>query len=144
MRPRRAATSVAVAALGLSACATAAQEEHPSISPMSIAKVRNSDGAEVARIRLTADAERRLGIETVKVTTRGQLLQIPLAAVFLDTKGTRWVYTRPEPRSYVRQAIGVAAEEGLTTFASKGPKAGTEIVTVGVPELWGAETGMDD
>jgi hypothetical protein len=130
-------------ALLLGACSGEVSDEHVIDEPMSLFEVQNGDGIDVDAVRLTSDAERRLGIETVEITVDGGRLVIPLAAVLVDTTGTRWVYTRREPLVYVRRSIEVADEVGLTVLATAGPEPGTEIAVVGVPELWGAETGMD-
>ena len=40
---------------------------------------------------------------------------------------------------FVREAIGVERIDGDTAYLSEGPAAGTEVVTVGAAELFGAE-----
>lgn len=141
MRRRTVAVGLG-AALLLGACGDEVSDEHVIDEPVSLFEVVNGDGIDLDAVRLTSDAERRLGIETVQVAVDGGRLSIPLAAVIVDTSGTRWVYTRPEPLVYVRRSIEVAEEDGLVVYATAGPEPGTEIAVVGVPELWGAETGM--
>jgi hypothetical protein len=132
-----------VAALLLGSCAGEVSDDHVIDEPMTLFEVVNADGIDLDAVRLTPDAERRLGIETVRVAVDDGRLMVPLAAVVVDTEGTRWVYTSPEPQVYLRQAIEVVDEDGLTVYATAGPEPGTAIAVVGVPELWGAETGMD-
>jgi hypothetical protein len=42
----------------------------------------------------------------------------------------------------VRSAIDVASIEGDRALLTSGPPVGTTVVTVGVAELYGAETGV--
>jgi hypothetical protein len=59
--------------------------------------------------------------------------------VLVDPDGVFWVYTNPEPLVFLRQEITIAREERDRTFLSAGPPPGSDVVTVGVPELYGAE-----
>ena len=68
---------------------------------------------------------------------------VPYAAVIYDVNGGTWVYTKePNALSFVRQSITVDYIEGDLAFLTDGPPAGTEVVTVGGAELYGAETGV--
>ena len=50
------------------------------------------------------------------------------------------MYTNPEPLVFVRAPIDIVRETSTEAILADGPPAGTEIVTVGVPELYGTET----
>jgi hypothetical protein len=52
------------------------------------------------------------------------------------------VYTSTDDLSFVREHIEVEGIEGNRAVLSEGPAAGTEVVTVGVAELFGAEHGI--
>ena len=68
---------------------------------------------------------------------------VPYAAVIYDVNGGTWVYTKePNALSFVRQSITVDYIEGDEAFLTEGPPVGTEVVTVGGAELYGAETGV--
>jgi hypothetical protein len=67
---------------------------------------------------------------------------IPYAALFYDLHGETWAYTSPEPLQYLRQPISVDYIDGELAVLLEGPPVGTQVVTVGVAELWGAETGI--
>jgi hypothetical protein len=67
---------------------------------------------------------------------------IPYAAVLYDTHGETWAYTRLEPLTFVRHLIVVDYIEGDLAVLSEGPPAGTEVVTAGAGELFGAESGI--
>jgi len=67
---------------------------------------------------------------------------IPHAALLYDAHGDTWVYTNPAPLVFVRQHISLNYIEGDLVVLFAGPPAGTAVVTVGVAELYGAETGV--
>jgi hypothetical protein len=67
---------------------------------------------------------------------------IPYAAVLYDLQGETWVYTRPEPLVYVRAPVIVDYIDGDVAVLSEGPPAGTQVVTAGASELFGAESGI--
>jgi hypothetical protein len=64
---------------------------------------------------------------------------VPRTAVFVDSDGVWWVYTQQQPRTFVRHEIVIASERRRVAFLSDGPEVGTEVVTVGVAELYGLE-----
>ena len=101
-----------------------------------------------SRVILTAEAAKRLGIETTLVSNAqvgGTARKtIPYAAVFYDLNGATWVYTNPEPLTYVRASITVDSITGDVAVLSKGPPVGTAVVTVGATELYGTETGVSE
>jgi hypothetical protein len=67
---------------------------------------------------------------------------IPYSAVIYDLTGDTWVYTSPEPLTYVREPISVDYIEGDVAVLADGPPVGTLIATVGVAELYGVDTGV--
>lgn len=135
-----AATTAAVllAMAGLTGCSSEA-EAAGGESPIAIDEIAGSD---VWRITLTESAAERLDIQTSKVETAADGLVVPSAAVIIDPDGIYWVYTNPEPLVYVRQEIRPVHEADLQAFFVEGPQAGESVVTIGVPELYGAEFGI--
>jgi hypothetical protein len=122
----------------LPACGGAVSDEYEiEEQPYTLEEI---EGQDVLRVILEESAVERLGIETTPVTKRGSTLAVPYDAVFIDAHGDFWVYTNPEPQQYVRAPIEVARESSDRAFLAEGPPAGTEVVTVGVPELYGTET----
>jgi len=109
------------------------------------ATVEPIEGTDVARITLTAEAARRLDIQTAKVSEtpgkqRGKpRTLIPYAAVLYDTNGDTWTYTNPEPLVFVRSLIVIDRIDGQEAILFSGPPPGTDVVIVGAPELLGAE-----
>jgi hypothetical protein len=67
---------------------------------------------------------------------------IPYAAVVYDVKGGSWVYTQAAPLNFVRHQVSVDYIDDDEVVLSKGPPAGTAVVTVGVAELFGSEFGV--
>src|SRR5258707_8840774 len=104
-------------------------------------------GSRVQQIQLTGPAVHRLGVQTqpVKVATAAAFSQpgprkmIPYSAVVYDTDGSTWTYVNTAARNFVRERIAVADIEGRTAVLTAGPAVGAMVVTVGAPELLGAE-----
>jgi ABC-type uncharacterized transport system auxiliary subunit len=134
----RARTIVAatVAAVMLAACGGAVSDEHERTEPYTLKPVNDH----VSSVTLTEVAAERIDIQTAEVTSEGDSLVVPSDAVFIDAHGGFWVYTNPNPLEFVREQITVVREEGGLAILSDGPPVGTVVVTVGVPELYGAET----
>lgn len=93
----------------------------------------------IASVTLTEKAAERTGIETAAVEDGSA---VPYSAIWYDAKGGAFVYVVTAPLSYVRAPITVDRVEGDQAILSAGPEAGTEIVTQGAAELYGAETGL--
>jgi hypothetical protein len=131
------------AALGLAGCDRIADTADAGGEAQPPVVVEQVEGSDVARVTLSDRAIERLGITTVAVASAaaGQLV-VPYAAVVYDPDGAAWVYTNPEPRTYVRAPVTIAAVDGERVTLSAGPAAGTPVVTVGAPELVGAEAGI--
>jgi cobalt-zinc-cadmium efflux system membrane fusion protein len=66
---------------------------------------------------------------------------IPFSAIVYDIHGGTWVYTNPSPNTYVRQRVELQTVIDGKAVMTRGPKAGTKIVTVGAAELFGTEFG---
>jgi RND family efflux transporter MFP subunit len=66
---------------------------------------------------------------------------IPFSAIVYDIQGSTWVYTNPSPNTYVRQRVELQTVIDNKAVMTRGPKAGTKIVTVGAAELFGTEFG---
>lgn len=120
------------------ACRTVS-DEHLIDEPATLEPV---DSTDAARITLVASAEERLGIETTEVTGTDGQANVPSSALLIDPAGRFWVYTNPSEHVFVRAPLRDIRQEGLTTYFSVGPEPGTAVVTVGVPELYGFESGI--
>jgi hypothetical protein len=130
------------AALFIAACgsASAPAEEAP-------ATLKPVAGSSVQQVQLSAAATHRLGIETRAVRSAagadsgrpGAHKVIPYSAVVYDTDGSTWTYVESAARTFVRGRITVAGIDGPTAVLVTGPALGAQVVTVGAPELLGAE-----
>ncbi len=107
------------------------------------ARVEHLGGTGLGRLTLTAEAAKRLGIQTTPVSDMqvGETQQkvVPYSAVFYDLHGATWVYTNPAPLTFVRGSINIDSIDGDRAILSAGPPSGTAVVTVGAPELYGTE-----
>jgi hypothetical protein len=104
------------------------------------------EGSDLKRLVLTEKAAERIDLQTAKVQEESvngiNRIVVPYAAVIYDLHGETWLYTNPEPLTYVREAIIIDSIDGDKAILVEGPSNGTEVVTVGVAELFGAETGV--
>lgn len=66
---------------------------------------------------------------------------VPFSAIVYDIHGGTWVYTNPSPNNYVRQRVELQTVLEKQAVLTRGPKAGTKVVTVGAAELFGTEFG---
>jgi hypothetical protein len=131
------AATAAAAALLLTSCAGAVSDEY--VIENDPGSVEHVEGSDLGRVTLTGAAARRLGIQTAEVTrSRGRLV-VPAEAVLVDPDGNWWVYTSPRPRQYIRHAVDIVRETDGRAVLSEGPAVGTEVVTVGVAEVYGVE-----
>ena len=109
---------------------------------------QDDDSAEAALYYLVDDSDNRLVpgqrvfVELVLSGSGTSRKIVPYAAVIYDAKGATWVYTNPEPLAFVRESISVDYIKGDLAFLTEGPSSGTNVVTVGGAELYGAETGV--
>lgn len=87
----------------------------------------------------------RVGV-TVPLADATTSRTVPWSAVVFDVHGGTWVFKRIAPRTYVRLRVQVAYTVGpdavLKEDSPKELDAGAEVVTKGVQELFGAETGF--
>ncbi|MEX0985492.1 MAG: hypothetical protein WD096_10655 [Actinomycetota bacterium] len=123
----------------LVSCGEPVSDEHVVDQP---ATVEELPGSELSTITLTEPAAERLDIQTVAVASSEDGLVVPSSAIYLDAGGQWWVYTNPEPSVFVRAPIQIVSEEGGEVRLSEGPPVGTQVVVVGVPELYGTEVGI--
>lgn len=134
-----------VASLQLSACAqsSAVAATENKAKPGYAEKI---EGSEFNRLTLVEKAAQRLNIQTIDVREEQvdgtNRMVIPYAAVIYGNHGETWAYTNPEPLKFVRQAITIDHIDGDKAVLVDGPAAGTKVVTVGVAELYGIDTGI--
>ncbi len=64
---------------------------------------------------------------------------VPYSALYYDGQGVPWVYTISGPLTFERKRIEVERIDGDSVILKAGPSVGTPVVTVGAPQLFGAE-----
>lgn len=112
------------------------------IQPISLEKIDETRN----RLILTERAAQRLDIQTAPVseTMMDEItyLVVPYSTIIYDLTGGVWVYVNLAPLTYQREQVVVETIDGDSVLLSEGPTAGTMVVTIGVPELYGADTGV--
>lgn len=155
-RGRWLAAALITMGLGLAGCTTPASSAATGGGKVNPAQVEAIPGKDVKKVTLTEQAARRIGIETVVIglapssaAAGGQpstpTRVVAYSAVLYDPNGVTWVYTIPQPLTYVRERVVVArvgGPGGTEAVLSDGPAAGTTVVSKGVIELYGAELGV--
>jgi hypothetical protein len=128
---------MAAALLPLAGCGKGTAKTPPE-SPAAVEKQASG----VARITLKGRAAERLGIEFAEVKNAGKRLEAPYRTLLYDATGREWVFVSPEPNVFMRTEVKVDQIDGDTVYFSKGPAAGTKLVTTGIALLYGIEFGV--
>jgi hypothetical protein len=123
------------AGLLLSACGGQIPVTGEKIAP---SKLEPIEGTDFSKVILTEKAAERIGVETMPASGT----EVPYAAVIYDIEGNTWIYTNPEPLTFVRESIVIDHIEGDTAILAESLPSELSVVTVGVAELWGTETGV--
>lgn len=126
---------ILLATLGLAACGPKTTTTNKPASPSLLEDI---EGSELKRVILTEKAAQRIGVETVEVDGTS----VPYAAVIYDIEGGTWVYTNPSPLTFERAEILIDHIDGDTAFLAERLETDAPVVTVGVMEIYGAETGV--
>jgi hypothetical protein len=129
--------AAALLAAALSGCTEVETEPSTAYEPSKLSAVAGSD--DLQRVTFTAEGARRTGLETATLRRRGGQVVMPYAALIYDAEGKTYVYTSPKRRTYLREQVSVARVDGDRVLLSRGPPAGTTVVTVGAAEVYGAE-----
>jgi hypothetical protein len=138
-RHRSFLAGLALAALALGACNSSGGPSEPKVEAITIEEDEPS-GHKI--LTLSEKAAERLGVATSPVAGAGSNLSIPYAAVVYDATGKTWAYITTEPLVYQRAEITVSEIDGETAHITSGPPVGTQVVTTGAAELYGAEIGV--
>jgi hypothetical protein len=143
MRSARRWTALApiVAVVLLAGCRPVAteEEEEGGYEPATVEPIK---GSEVSRVTLTEDAARRIQLQTATATEVRNGVAVPESAVWVDVNGDEWVYTNPEGLEFVRAHVVVDRYLDGVAYLEDGLAPGTEVASVGVPQLIGSEFGI--
>ena len=132
----------AVALLALTVTACSEVEEPSGDDDYAPATVTTADPSSAPTVKFTEEAARRVDLTMSTVAGRKGALVVEYAALIYDKQGKTWVYTAPEPLTYMRTKVAVAEIDGNRVTLSDGPPPGTKVVTQGVTQVYGAELGM--
>jgi len=133
--------SIAVAsvilALPLSACAEVEEEVAGGYQPSKLEPIK---GSAHQRVTFTDEGAERVGLKTAPIRRgSGHQVVVPYAALIYDPEGKTYVYKSHKRPSFVRAEVQVDRIDGDRVLLSRGPPAGTRVVTVGAAEVYGAE-----
>jgi multidrug efflux pump subunit AcrA (membrane-fusion protein) len=124
---------LATAALPVAGCTEVETETATGYEPSTLEPVKGNK--DIQRVTFTAEGARRVDLQTASVRRN----VVPYAALIYDPEGKTYVYTSPKPLEYLREEVKVDRIEGDRVLVSRGPPAGTEVVTVGAAEVYGTE-----
>jgi hypothetical protein len=135
--PRLALAGLAAVASGLalSACA----EVESNLREAQPYKVEPIEGSDIQRVTMADETAALVPVETATVSRNGKQKVVPHLAVIYNPDGGAFVYTKPKPQTYIRAPIEVDRVVGDRAVLSKGPSAGTTVVTTGAAELLATE-----
>jgi multidrug efflux pump subunit AcrA (membrane-fusion protein) len=74
----------------------------------------------------------------------GRRIAVPHSALIYDAEGEPWVYVSSAPDTFLRKHVAIDFMDDDHIFLTTGVTAGENVVTVGVPELRGAEFGVGE
>jgi hypothetical protein len=133
-----AAAVLAAATVAISGCKEVESESATGYEPAKLEEVKGA-GDELKRVIFTAEGAARTGLKTAPVRQEGRHAVLPYEALIYDADGGTWVYTSTGPLTYLRQEVEVDHIDGDRVVLTKGPTAGTPVVTVGATEVYGTE-----
>jgi len=134
-RPLAACFAALAAALALGACS----EVESNVRENQPYTVEGPEDAAIKRVKMEDATAALLPVELATVRERGNRKVVPHNAVIYNPDGGSFVYTKPRAETYIRAPIEIVRVHGDDATLSKGPPAGTEIVTTGSAELLATE-----
>jgi hypothetical protein len=128
--------------LSLTGCNKLVARVHADESPAEVSKI---EGSKFSRLTLTEKAIERLALKTDQVREQpvprstSARMTVPYSALIYSPQGETWVYTSPQPRTFVRHKVEVDYIKGDIAVLNAGPPVGTVVVSVAAAELYGTE-----
>lgn len=135
-RPLPAALLTVAVGTSVSACTEVVPPEPEVHQPAHLEPVEGSD---VQQVTFDERGAEQVSLRTAPVRRVGPHKVVPYAALIYDGDGAAWVYINPDTRTYVREPVDVSRISGNRVLLDKGPPVGTEVVTTGAAEVYGAE-----
>jgi hypothetical protein len=134
---RRLAAGLAVLASGL--VLGACSEVESNLRENQPYTVEGPEDADIKRVKMEDATAALLPVELASVRREGGRKVVPHNAVIYNPDGGSFVYTKPKAETYIRAPIDIVRVTGNDAVLSKGPPAGTKIVTTGSAELLATE-----
>lgn len=133
-------TLIIAISLALTACIR--QEHHLAmVQPAVVEKSTDSDTP--LKIRLSAEGRDRLKIESRSFAKdKGGKQTIPVSALFYDSDGKTWIYVEIAPLMFQKAIVQVTRSQVNHVSVTTKSDPSLPIVTQGVVELIGAESGL--
>src|SRR5262245_49836580 len=153
MRAKQWTIAAALLAAGLLLSVEASLGEEDEVTADDSVRVEDTPGTGAKTLVFTDEARAHLDIQTEPVreieasrdgTAVGPRLAIPHSAVIYDAGGDTWVYVSPAVDTFIRKHVVIDFMNADHVFLSSGVTANDTVVTVGVPELQGAEFGVGE
>ena len=116
-------------------------------------QVEDTPGTDAKTLIFTEAAMSHLDVQTAPVkeieASRegkdvGRRLAVPHSALIYDAEGEPWVYVSSAADTFLRKHVAIDFMDDDHIFLTTGVTAGENVVTVGVPELRGAEFGVGE
>jgi hypothetical protein len=143
-RLNTAAVAVAAITLGWQLVAGPARADSPAAPIAETAATVKRLGFGLSQITLPARAAQRLDIKTGEIGNGPSGMRTaPFSSIIYDLDGDAYVYKVSAPLTYVREAVVIEMIKLDYAYLKEGPPVGTQVVTVGVPELYGTEVGVN-
>ena len=116
-------------------------------------QVEDTPGTDAKTLIFTEAAMSHLDVQTAPVKEieasregkdLGRRIAVPHSALIYDAEGEPWVYVSSAPDTFLRKHVAIDFMDDDHIFLTTGVTAGENVVTVGVPELRGAEFGVGE
>jgi len=120
-------------------CAEIEEEDAETYQPAVLQPVEHST---LKVVTFTALAAEQVELTTERATRDGRHTVVDHEALIYDGMGKPWVYTMTKPLTYLRAPITVDHVDDGLVMISRGLAPGTDVVTVGASEVYGAELGI--
>jgi hypothetical protein len=134
---RRLAAGLAVLAAGL--VLGACSEVESNLRENQPYTVEGPEDAAIKTVKMDDATAALVPVELTEVRKEGGRKVVPHNAVIYNPDGEVFVYTKPKAETYIRAPIKIVRVTGDDAVLSKGPAAGTTIVTTGSAELLATE-----
>jgi hypothetical protein len=138
MRARALAVGAVLACAGLSVSACT-EVESAAVEGYEPAHLKEVKGSDIPLVEFTKEGAERTDLKTAPIVQRGARQVMPYQALIYDPEGKTWVYTVTEPLTFKRTEVVVDRITHDRVLLRSGPPAGTDVVTVGAAEVYGAE-----